>query len=251
MNEHPTTPPPRSGRKIAALVAAGVLALFSLGMFAAGGGLLYGESQKDDQGYLSTDTERFTTDTYALATQNLDVNMDGLTDVVQDDTLGKVRVKVTSNQDKPAFVGIARTSDVKYYLAGTSHAIVDDIDSSPFSADYHTIEGDSAPRSPASQRFWAASAHGAGTQTLTWDVKEGDWSVVVMNADGSAGVDAGISAGAMISWLDEAGWILAGGGALFLLIAGGLLFAGIRPGGPTPPAAPAAPIAPEPVPVTA
>src|SRR3954451_19681609 len=249
MNDEPTTAPPgRSGPKIAAIVAAGVLALFSVGMFAAGGGLLYGDSQKDAQGYLSTDTERFTTDTYALATENLDVNLDGVDSIASDESHGKVRVKVTSNEHKPAFVGIARTSDVNDYLHGTSHAIVDDIDSSPFASDYRTMEGGSAPRSPISQRFWDASVHGAGTQTLTWDVKDGQWSVVVMNADGSAGVDAGISAGAMISWLDDAGWILAGGGLLVLLVAGGLLYAGVkRPSDPTAPA----PVTPKPVPVPA
>src|SRR5688572_2293012 len=108
MNKYPTTPPPRrGGAKIAAIVTAGVLALFSLGMFAAGGGLLYGDSQRDAQGYLSTDDERFTTDTYALATENIDVDLDGLGSALEGDTLGKIRVKVTSNEDKPAFVGIA------------------------------------------------------------------------------------------------------------------------------------------------
>jgi hypothetical protein len=250
MNDHPATPPPqRSGAKIAAIVAAGVLALFSVGMFAAGGGLLYGDSQKDSQGYLTTDTERFTTDTYALATENLDVDLDGVDSIASDGAHGKVRVKVTSNEDKPAFVGIARTSEVDAYLAGTSHAIVDDIDSSQFATDYRTIDGDSAPRSPVSQRFWDSSTHGPGTQTLTWNIKDGDWSVVVMNADGSPGVDAGISAGAMISWLDEAGWILAGGGLLVLLIAGGLLYAGMRP--PSSPAPAAAPVSRNPAPVPA
>jgi hypothetical protein len=49
----------------------------------------------------------------------------------------------------------------------------------------------------------------------------------------------------MISWLDDAGWILAGTGILFLALAGGLLYAGIRP------ARAAAPVAPERVAVAA
>jgi hypothetical protein len=233
MYESNTGPPGRrrSGAKIAALVASGLIGLLALALLATAGGLLWGDSRKDAQGYLSTDTERFTTDTHAIATNNLDVDLDGV-DPIVDGALGKVRVKVTSNEDKPAFVGIARTDQVARYLRDAPHAVVDDIDSSPFAADYRTLEGDHRPDSPAEQRFWEASARGTGTQTLTWDLEDGQWSVVVMNADASPGVDAGISAGAMVSWLDDAGWILAGTGTLLLVLAGGLLYAGVRPGRP-------------------
>jgi len=240
MNDLTTGPPgprPRNGAKLAAVVASGLIGLFALAMFAASGGLLWGHSERDAQGYLSTDTERFTTDTHALATQNLDVDLDGLDAIVSGDTYGKVRVRVTSREDKPAFVGIARTSAVSDYLRGSAHAVVEDVDSSPFDADYRTLDGDRQPEAPGKQRFWEASAQGTGTQDLIWDVRDGEWSVVVMNADGSPGVDAGVSAGAMISWLDEAGWIVGGSGLLFLALAGGLLYAGVRP--PSRPAPPA------------
>jgi hypothetical protein len=246
-----TTGPPvrrRSGARIAAIVASGLIGLLSIGLLAAGGGLLWGDSRKDEQGFLSTDTERFTTDAYALATENLDVDLDGLDALVDDGTLGKVRVQVTAGDDKPAFVGIGRTREVSEYLRGIPHAVVEDVDSSPFDADYRTLDGDRRPASPTAQRFWAASAHGSGTQDLTWDLREGQWSVVVMNADGTPGVDAGISAGAMIAWLDDAGWTLVGTGILFLAVAGALLYAGVRP---VPPAAPAAPAAREWVETTA
>ena len=51
-----------------------------------------------------------------------------------------------------------------------------------------------------------------------------------MNADGSAGVDARVSAGASLPFLDElelTAWIAA---ALFLAIGGGLLAGGLRRG---------------------
>ena len=230
MSQHTTGPPPRkrSAARIAAIVASALIGLVAVGMFAAAGGLLWGDSQRDEQGFLSTDTERFTTDAYALKTQDLDIDLDGLDALVADDTLGKVRVQVTANEDKPAFVGIAPSAAVAEYLRGSAHAVVEDIDSSPFDADYRTVAGDRRPGAPAAQRFWDASTHGSGTQTLSWDLREGEWSVVVMNADASPGVDAGVSAGAMISWLDEAGWIAGGSGILLLVLAGGLLYAGVR-----------------------
>ena len=230
--ETTTTGPParrRNGGKIVAIVASGVLGLFAFGLFATGAAALWGDAQKDEQGYISSDSERYATSTRALTTENLDLDFDGLDGLVDTDALGKVRLAVSSNDDKPVFVGIARTSDVSEYLRGSDHAILTDIDYSPFHADYSERSGKRVLAPPASERFWAASAHGSGTQAFTWDVEDGDWSVVVMNADGSPGVDAGIEAGAELSFLDEAGWVLLGTGLLALAGAGALMFAGVRP----------------------
>jgi hypothetical protein len=82
--------------------------------------------------------------------------------------------------------------------------------------------GSSAPGAPAGERFWAASATGAGTQSLSWPVESGDWAVVVMNADGSAGVRTDVSVGAKVPavlWIGIGLLVVgialgAGGGAL-------------------------------------
>jgi hypothetical protein len=225
------TAPRRSGGRIAAIVASGVVAVASLGFLGTGGLLLWGDSKQDDNGFISTGSERFSTETSALATDNLDVDLDGAAFLLDDGAFGDVRVKAESNDGKPVFVGIARTDDVTDYLRGTSHALVTDLDYSPFQADYDTRQGERSPGAPSAQRFWAATARGDGEQTLTWDVDDGDWSVVVMNADGSTGVDAGISAGARVGWLGEAGWVSLGSGLVLLALAGGLLYMGVRPRG--------------------
>jgi hypothetical protein len=227
-----TTGPPghrSNGGKIAAIVASGLLGLFAFGLLAAGGAALWGDSQKDEHGYISTDSDRFATSTRALTSENLDLDLDGADKLIGENSYGKVRLDVASNDDKPMFVGIARTSDVSDYLRGSAHSVITDLDYSPFHAEYSDKAGDRPLAPPADERFWAASAHGAGAQSLTWDVEDGDWSVVVMNADGSAGVDAGVKAGAELSFLDEAGWILLGTGLLALAGAGALLYAGVRP----------------------
>jgi hypothetical protein len=46
-------------------------------LIAAGVVLLWGDSKKDDHGYLSTGKERYAASTYALASDSLDVNLDG------------------------------------------------------------------------------------------------------------------------------------------------------------------------------
>ena len=91
-----------------------------------------------------------------------------------------------SNNGKPVFVGIARTADVDRYLRGTAHTSVTDVDTSPFNARATArVPPPSARPVRPTQSFWAASARGTGRSTLTWDVRDGDWSVVVMNADAS------------------------------------------------------------------
>jgi len=141
----PDTSPPasprrrRSAGRIAALVAGGLAALVALLMLAAGGALLWGNAQKDHDGYLHTGTDRFHTRTAAIATDNLDVETGGASDLLGHDLFGKVRVRAESHTGKPVFVGIARTAEVDRYLRGTAHAIVTDVDTSPFTAKYRTV----------------------------------------------------------------------------------------------------------------
>ena len=178
--------PPLSGGRLAVVIAGALIALFATLLLMAGAAIYWADGKKDDDGYFSTRSERFVTTTYAIASDDLDVS--GIP--LGKDRYGKVRLKVRDRGGKPVFAGIARTSDVDAYLAGSAHATLTDVDFSPFEASYRATTGDRQPAPPAAQDIWVASAHGAGTQTLDWDVEDGNWSVVVMNADGSARVDA-------------------------------------------------------------
>ena len=113
-------------------------------------------------------------------------------------------------------------------IRDSSHTEVTDIETHPFRAEYAERPGDRRPADPAGQDIWVASTHGEGRQTLDWDVEAGRWSVVVMNSDGSRGVDADVSAGVSIGFLEPLGWSLIGGGTLLLLLAAGVGVAGLR-----------------------
>ena len=225
----PMTPPPRRPHRAArttTVVVGALVGLLAFGLLAVGGVLLWADSKKDEQGYIHTDTERFATRTAAIATDNLDVDSHGLGWLTSHDRYGHMRLEVSSRNGKPVFVGIARTSDVATYLRGTSHTTVTDFHSDPFRAVYRAERGSGRPAAPASKRIWAASSHGTGMQTVTWDVKHGDWSVVVMNADGSRGVDTGVSAGADFPILSALAWGSVGGGLVLLGVAALLIVAG-------------------------
>jgi hypothetical protein len=227
----------RSGGRIASIVAGGVAAILAIGFVATGALLLWGDSKTDDRGYLSTGKERYAASTYALATDNLDVDFDGAGWFMDRGDLGKVRLAVESSAGKPVFVGIAPTHAVSDYLRGTSYTSVTDVDYAPFHASYSDRDhgGDRRPALPADQDFWAASAHGSGTQTLAWDLEDGDWSIVVMNADGSRGVATDISAAAKVPFLGALGWVALGGALVLLITAGTLVYLGLRT--PRPPKA--------------
>jgi hypothetical protein len=249
MSDSTSPVPPRrfSAGRSAAVIVGSLLALVSLAFLVAGGAALWANGQKDDQGYVSTHTERFHTRTAALRTENLDVDLGGTASVLASDLYGKVRLRVTPRAGKDLFVGIARTRDASHYLRATAHTTVTDVDYTPFQADYATTAGARRAAPPATQRIWAAQAHGRGAQTLTWDVDDGDWSVVVMNADGSPGVDAGVRAGANVPFLDEVAWGGIGTGTVLLLASVALLYAGAR----TPRRPPAQTEAPGPLPAAA
>ena len=223
-----TAPTSTRPRITAAVIASAVAGLLAIAFLAAGAALLWGDAQKDRDGYFTTAHEPFATATNALATDNLDVDLDGAGRLVDRDGFGRIRIEAEPRNGKPLFVGIAPTRDVAAYLRGTPHTTVTDIEYDPFDASYRDHRGSRAPQRPGDQRFWAASAHGAGTQTVTWDVADGDWSVVVMNEDGSRAVDAAVGAGAKVPFLAPAGWAALGAGVLLAAAAGAALVAAVR-----------------------
>ena len=216
------------GSRIALIVTGAIASLIASALVAGGALALWGDSQKGSDGYLSTDTHRFESGGRALATDNIDVDLDGADWAADTDDLGKVKVSAESRDGKPVFVGIARTSDVEDYLAGVPYTGVEDVEVDPFEADYTRHGGHRHPVSPEHAGIWQASSYGHGRQAFEWKVDDGDYSVVVMNADGSLGVDADVKAGADVPFLDELGWTAIGSGAFALVLGIGLIALAVR-----------------------
>jgi hypothetical protein len=214
------------GGAIVGLVAAVVLAV--------GGVAIWTDvAKRDASGYLSTNAHRYATPTRAIATEEVTVGTE-----VPKRLVGDVRLKVSSA--KPVFVGIARKSAVDAYLAGTSYTTAKDIDFDPFAVTYVTHRGSANPGRPTARNVWAATAVGTDAVHLTWKPKSGSWSVVVMNADGSPGVSADVSAGVKVPALLWTGIGLAIFGGLLLAVAARMLVIGLR--GPEASAAGVAPV---------
>jgi len=233
-----TTPPARAGwsaGRIALLIVGSVLALLGAGLLAGGCGLLWADqTQRDDDGYLSTPTERLEASSYAIVSEPIDLveaDTSGADWLLSEDVLGDVRVRAS---DGDLFVGIGPTSDVEDYLQGVEHHRLDDVDFDPFRPRYDATAGGPPAAPPREQDFWVASASGPGEQTVIWNPESGNWSAVLMNADGSPGISADVSVGAEADFLIWLAVGLLAAGSIVLLGAAGLIFLGARePGAPT------------------
>ncbi|GAG67549.1 unnamed protein product, partial [marine sediment metagenome] len=79
------------------------------------------------------------------------------------------------------------------------------------------------------QTFWTASAHGAGTQTLEWGIEPGSYSFVLMNDDGSRGLNLSTLVGVKVPpilWGVSVGLLV--GGIVVLVIAALMIYLAVR-----------------------
>jgi hypothetical protein len=217
---------PAAGRGaggVALLVVGTIAALLALVLLAGGcATVVVDRTQRDDEGFLMSPTEDFSTETYAITSESAD--MEG-PDWATTDFLGTVRIR--SESDRPVFVGIAREAAAAQYLDGVERAVVTEIGREPH---YSERQGGAPEGPPADQGFWAASAAGGGEQTLEWEPEDGSWNIVVMNADGSRGVATDLSIGAELDPLIWIGIGLLIGGGLIAAAAAVAITAGIRRG---------------------
>jgi hypothetical protein len=154
--------------------------------------------QQGDEGYVMSSTERYTVDTYAITSERLEVVLDeGLPTSGRAGPVASFMLRATSaNSGQDVFVGVGPQMEVANYLADVEHSELTQLRFNPFRVTYRTVAGSQAPALPGAQEFWAVSAQGPGTQQIAADLRDGDWVVVIMNADGTRPIGADLQAGA-------------------------------------------------------
>ncbi len=130
------------------------------------------------------------------------------------------------NGGEPLFVGVGPAQQVTSYLAGSAYATVTDVNFGPFSLETRQSAGNATPARPADQSFWVAQASGA-SPSLTWRIANGQYRLVVMNADASAGVRTDARLGLQIPGLFGTALGATIGGGVLTLLGIGLLIWGI------------------------
>ena len=186
--------------RVVGMVFASLGGLIGLALLAGGVAVLAAYLFDRDDGYFTSDRQQLQSPTYAITSEDIDLRIDEI-DWAPDDILGKVRIQVEGQQ--PVFVGIGRDKDVERYLGRVAHDQLVDFDGGD--PEFERYAG-GAPRSPpGEQKFWVAQSAGSVDQTLTWDADFGRWTVVVMNADATPGIDVEADAGVKLDWAIWAG----------------------------------------------
>jgi ABC-type lipoprotein export system ATPase subunit len=177
--------------RVVLIVLGSIFGLIALGLLAGGGtAVVYDQTQRGSDGFVTSSFHGYATGTYAIVSDKIELNGLG-PDSVWSTLLGTVRV--WSRSDHAAFIGVGRSDDVDAYVGAVRREQAGD-----FVGNQNLqLHGGGAPATaPAAQTFWVASASGSGEQSLTWDAKDGTWTGVLMNTDGSSGVDASVAVGA-------------------------------------------------------
>jgi hypothetical protein len=192
------------------VVIGAVLALGSLGLLTAGSTALWAQTVKGPGGYLDLGTQTYTTNSYAVASDNLDLRIGTGGWDAASALFGTIRLQATSaHGTAPVFIGIAPAAAAAHYLAGVSHSSATATTARPV---YAVHAGGPPAVPPTRVGIWVAHAAGPGPQVLTWPVENGTWTVITMNADGSRPVSMRVTAAATmpaLPWL--AGGLLVSG----------------------------------------
>jgi hypothetical protein len=170
-----------------------------------------------------TSATGYSTSTYALVSDSYRTGAEGDW-FVSRDFLGTVCVRAESST--PIFVGIAPAKAVDAYLGNVSREVGTRFDARR--SDFQLRAGGAPAVRPGAKHFWVAKASGSGTQTLTWTPRNGTWRIVLMRPNAAPGLSADVSVGARFPSLLWIGIAVLGGGALFLVIGGGLVYGAVR-----------------------
>jgi hypothetical protein len=178
---------------------------------------------------ISTGKTDLETPTAAIAADVGGLGGDASDQAWGDDSSIELRLRAATDGDQALFAGVGPTKEVEAYLDRAPWDQLDSLSSGRFSSSVDDVDytrkgrrGD--PRelaAPTEQSFWSDSATGKDV-ALDWKFKSGDYTVVLMNADGSADVASTGSAAVEVPRLSWALLFAAVVGLVLLLI--GLLF---------------------------
>ena len=211
----------------------------------------FGSAHRNDEGFFSTDEVSIYSKYVAVTSRPARVKIELLgrgakklsrwlvdpTEFIGRFLRGDNQVVATNNDSsKGVFIGLASTPDVKAFLEDTKYHEMKEVDLNPFDSHPFRVKlasrgkGKELPGEPGSEAFWIQSVQGAGTQALAWERNANDSLIVLMNDDGSAGVDMTVTLGAGVPVVFRLGAGLLVGGGVALAAGGMMIFSGARAG---------------------
>ena len=188
--------------RVVALVVGCLLLLPGIGLMLGGGGIGLGYAfGRDNAGYFELGVPQLQSSTPAITAPSPTVTTDlgtpaWLTEALRTD----IRLRITSTDpQKPIFTGVGPTEQVQAYLSGISHDEVTSLTNGHPTLQTDPGTADATP--PAEEAFWTGTATGTGTQQLDFTAPDSPWTLVVMNADGSAVISSSATFGVKAPFL--------------------------------------------------
>ena len=214
--------------KVLGAAGGALFALLAFGLLLGGGAILWGyETQRSADGFFESPTYLLSTGGYAVTTSAADLSSHP-GDWWPVDPPATVRLRVRSDGGAAVFVGIGDEKDVASYLGAVAREEIMEFDESLRDLETMTRSGGAPSAPPQDQGIWVASSQGEGEQILDWDLEQGRWSAVIMNADGSSPVSIRVVAGADVPMLRPIGIGLVVAGIFFAGLASLLLIAATK-----------------------
>lgn len=135
---------------------------------------------------------------------------------VYDTTL---HVRATAQDPKTKlWIGAADQGDLKNYLGATSRSVITRY-AFPDTLTVDQYAGlDEALTAPRKLDWWLADGHGEGRAELAWPIPDGNYRVLIMNADGKPGVDVDLELGLQIEGIHETALLLLVGGTAAIVL---------------------------------
>ena len=216
-------PVPQPGRSTGARVAGSILIVIGALAAISGGALLYlfgGDRVLASAPHpISTPTSALVTDLGTIA------NTNGVSVAIVSPTL---HVSASGSADRPIFIGVGPADAVDRYLEGVGAERVIDLELTRFVLNTVRQPGSLPAEAPAAQDFWLATAQTTVLADLTWEIQDGNYSVVIMNADGSTGVSTKVGAGVGLPGSSVLWELVIVGGAVFVIAGIGVIALGAR-----------------------
>src|SRR5947199_10191574 len=122
------------------------------------------------------------------------------------------------------FVGIGRAADVERYLAGVSTQDVTSLSVDPYTITGTLHGGRATTQPPSTQRFWVAQASSTRAAAIDWKIRDGQYRVVIMSANGHRGFATTTGFGITVPNIADyaiagliLGLLMAGGGTALMI----------------------------------
>ena len=223
-----------SAGKILLLVFGIIVLLISMALIAGGATLLWANSRYvDSSGYFASDTLHIERDSYAVVAGPIELDE---TAVRVLKSIGVITIfefqGQNNNPSKQIFMGVADEAELENYLDNVEYDEINNIGFGwrlDFGAiTYTNHPGNDEPSLPASESIWTVSVAGAASGTLVWETIAGNYSIVMMNGDGSKDVDLDVIVKAKIPSLAKFGIGFLVSGIILLAIGSLMIFLAVR-----------------------